>query len=373
MARGLPQAAGQDDRRLDLVVAVLVLHLLPVLHEGVADAHAVGQPEREAGTSLVHHEDLHLLADLPVVALLRLLAHVLPLRKLILAAEGDAIDAGEHLVVLVALPIRARDAGELEGLERLGVEDMRANAHVDVLALLVEGDAGVLGKVADVLYLVLLATLLHVGNGLGAGQLVGLELEVLLADLGHLGLDLGEVLLGDLGALGQVDVVVEAVLGCGAKGKVRLGIQALDGLGHDVSRRVAHDVKLLVLGALAHVTVVVENLHVKPLPWGSSPNSDCKVTLRAKPGTAAHNGDCHMARGQVRDSRLDSHRSRCTRGEKCVDAASIRGLTEHVHVARVAHTLMTPPRIHWHFCGRTRRHRTFASRVTYAACGYADS
>ena len=196
-----------------------------------------------------------------MVALLRLLAHVLPLGKLVLTAEGDAVDAREHLVVLVALPVGAGDAGELECLERLGVEDVRANAHVNILALLVEGDAGILGKVADMLDLVLLATLLHVGNGLGAGQLVGLELEVLLADLGHLGLDLGEVLLGDLGALGQVDVVVEAVLGCGAKGEVGLGVQALNRLGHDMGGGVANYVQLLVFGALVHVTVVKENLH----------------------------------------------------------------------------------------------------------------
>ena len=154
---GLPQLAREDDGRLNLVVPVLVLHLLPVLHEGVADAHAVGQPEREAGAGLVHHEDVHLLADLAVVALLGLRKQGEVLVHLLLVAEGDAVDAGEHLVLAVTLPVRARDARQLERLKGLGVQDVRAHAHVDVLALLVERDARVLGKVADVLDLVLLA------------------------------------------------------------------------------------------------------------------------------------------------------------------------------------------------------------------------
>ena len=138
---------------------------------------------------------------------------------------------------------------------------MGADAHVDVVALLVEGDAGVVVQVADVLDLVLLAALLHKGDGLGAGLLVHGELEVLLDDLLHLGLDRGEVVLADLDAIGQVDVVVEAVVGRGAVGKVGLGIETLDGLRHDVRGGVADDVRDLVLRELGHRTVIVECLH----------------------------------------------------------------------------------------------------------------
>ena len=52
-----------------------------------------------------------------------------------------------------------------------------------------------------------------------------------------------------------------------------------------------------------------------------------------------------MAKGQVRDSRLDSYRGSGTRGEKSVGANSTLSLTVHVHVAHVAHSLLTPPRI----------------------------
>ena len=110
--------------------------------------------------------------------------------------------------------------------------------------------------------LVLLAALLHELDGLGARQLEGRELEVLLHDLLHLVLDGGQVVVGDLGALGKVDVVVEAVLGGGAIGKVGLGVQALDGLRHDVGGGVADDVRDLVLRQLGYVPVVVERFHM---------------------------------------------------------------------------------------------------------------
>ena len=261
VARGLPQLLVHDERRGDLHVAGLVVDLAPVVQQRVLKDHAVGQEEREAGGLVAHHKEVHLAADLAVVALLGLLQHVHMLVELFLGGKGDAVDAGEHLVVLIALPVGARDAGELKGLESLGVADVGADAHVDVVALLVEGDAGVVVQVADVLDLVLLAALLHKGDGLGAGLLVHGKLEVLLDDLFHLGLDRGEVVLADLNALGQVDVVVKTVVGRGAVGKVGLGIEALDGLRHDVRGGVTDDVRDLVLRELGHRTVIVECLH----------------------------------------------------------------------------------------------------------------
>ena len=113
--------------------------------------------------------------------------------------------------------------------------------------------------------LVLLAALLHELNGLGARKLEDGELEVLLGDLLHLGLDGGQVVLADL-LVTEVHVVVKAVVGCGAVGEVGLGIQALDGLGHDVGGGVADYVGDLIGRALDDGTVIVQDLHGKPLP-----------------------------------------------------------------------------------------------------------
>ena len=69
-----------------------------------------------------------------------------------------------------------------------------------------------------------------------------------------------EVHIGELD-VAQIDIVVEAVLGGGAKGEVSLGVQALDSLRHDVSSGVADNMQFLVLRALVHMAVFVDDLH----------------------------------------------------------------------------------------------------------------
>ena len=90
----------------------------------------------------------------------------------------------------------------------------------------------VLRQILDELHLVGLALLLHELQGLFPGQLEALQLQLLLADLPHLPLDL----LHDLRGKGEggVHIVVKALVDGGADGQLHLGVQALDGLGQDV-------------------------------------------------------------------------------------------------------------------------------------------
>ena len=124
--------------------------------------------------------------------------------------------------------------GELDGvaLDPAGGVQVGTGTQVGELALLVEGDVGVLRQVVDELYLVGLTLLLHKLDGLLTGQLKALQLQLLLTDLAHLRLDL----LHDLGGEGEggVHIVVEALVNGGADGQLHLGVQALDGLGQDV-------------------------------------------------------------------------------------------------------------------------------------------
>ena len=109
---------------------------------------------------------------------------------------------------------------------------MGTGAQVGELALLVEGDGSILRQILDQLHLIRLALLLHELNGFLAGQLKALQLQLLLADLPHLGLDLGHVLRGK--GKGCIHIVIPALLDGGADGQLHLGPQALDGLRHDV-------------------------------------------------------------------------------------------------------------------------------------------
>ena len=152
--------------------------------------------------------------------------------QLVLLGEGDAVDALEGLPVGVAPPVGGVAGGELEGvaLDAAGGVQVGTGAQVGELALLIEGDVGVLGQVVDQLHLEGLALLLHELDGLLPGQLKPLQLQLLLADLPHLGLDLLQVLGGE--GEGGVHVVVPALVDGGADGQLHLGPQALDRLGH---------------------------------------------------------------------------------------------------------------------------------------------
>ena len=105
-------------------------------------------------------------------------------------------------------------------------------AQVGEVALLVEGDVGVLRQVLDELHLVGLLLLLHELDGLLTGQLKALQLQLLLADLAHLGLESSQILGGE--GAGGVKIVVEPVLDAGADGQLHLGVQPLHGLGQHV-------------------------------------------------------------------------------------------------------------------------------------------
>ncbi len=137
---------------------------------------------------------------------------------------------------------------------------MGSEAHIDILALLEEAELGLVSQIGHVLDLVLLLAVFHQLHGLSTGQDERLDGQVLFGDLVHLFLDVGQILVGQLG-VAQVNIVVEAVLSGRAEGKVSLGVQALDGLSHDVGSGMTDNVQFLVLRALVHMTVLINDLH----------------------------------------------------------------------------------------------------------------
>jgi len=226
-------------RREDLLVAGLeelggdeVLQLL-------ADDRAVRGPEDQAlADLLVDVEELELLAELAVVALLGLLGAGEGLLELLLRGEGGAVDALELLVLLVAAVVGAGDVEQLERLDLRGVAHVRAGAEVDELAVLVEGDGLARRDVAEAADLVgVLAALAEQFLGLLAGALEALELLVLLGDAAHLFLDLHEVLGRE--RMVEVEVVVEAVVRGRPDVELRLREQAEHGRAEHVGGGVA--------------------------------------------------------------------------------------------------------------------------------------
>ena len=118
-------------------------------------------------------------------------------------------------------------------------------AQVGELALLIEGDVGVLGQILDQLHLEGLRLLLHELNGLGPGQLEPLQLQLLLADLPHLRLDLGQILLCE--GKGCVQIVVKTAVDGRADGQLHLRPQALDSLSQHVGAGVPIGLAILLV------------------------------------------------------------------------------------------------------------------------------
>ena len=186
-------------------------------------------------------EEVELLAQLAVVALLGLF-HLFEIGFQILRREeGGAVDALQLLVVLVALPVGAGDREQLERLDLRGAWQVRAAAEIDEVGpqrVLAEYFAGLL---FDQLALhpglgVLLEALRFGGEDAFVGERARL-------DLPHFLLDFFEVVRGERS--GAVEIVVEAVLDGRADAELGFGIEFEHGGGQQVRGGVAVDLERL--------------------------------------------------------------------------------------------------------------------------------
>ena len=146
VTRRLPQGGLAHVRRVDDLVARLQMFPPPVVLDGHADARATRQPVREAGTHLLgDREEFELAPQEAVVALLRLLLAGDDRVHLGLVFRDHAVDALEHLVLLVAAIVGARHLREADDADLLRVLDVRPSAHLGVVADRVDGDRLALG------------------------------------------------------------------------------------------------------------------------------------------------------------------------------------------------------------------------------------
>ena len=259
VAGSLVQVHGADAGGHNVQVAALALLALDVIFQLLPDDVAVGQEHGQAAANqVVGHEQAHFLADLAVVAGFLLL--LFPGFQLFLVAESNAVDAGQHLVLFVILPVSAALLGDLERLQRLGVGQVGSDAHINVLALLVEAELGLIGQVVHMLQLIVLLALGHQLHSFIARQDERLDGKVFLADLLHFLFNVGKVFIAQFG-IAQVNIIEKAVFGSGAKGKVGLRIQALDGLCHNVGSRMAQNVQFFFFRAFGNSAVFVNDFH----------------------------------------------------------------------------------------------------------------
>ncbi len=223
-----------------LLVAVLFLDVAQELLQTVAQGGALRQPEGKTLTDALREgEQLEVLAQLAVVALLGLLHHLEVLVEQRLLGERDAVDAGEHLVLLVAAPVGAGHRRQFDGLDVARVGDVRTAAEVREGAVGVERDGAVL-EVRDQLDLVLVALLGEGRERLGFRNLAAHEFFFVAGELLHLLFDGRQIGLRDRRR--RVDVVVEAVLDGGADAELDARVERFERLGQQVRRGVPEGV-----------------------------------------------------------------------------------------------------------------------------------
>ena len=110
VARRLPQRSLEELRRVDLDVAFRVLAAAHVGDQPLEQRPALRVPEHRARRVVLEMEQVHLAAELAVVALLGFLELLEVGGELLLVAERGAVDALELRALRIAAPVGAREA-----------------------------------------------------------------------------------------------------------------------------------------------------------------------------------------------------------------------------------------------------------------------
>ncbi len=160
--------------------------------------------------------------------------------ELLLRGEGDAVDALQHRVALVATPVGARGLQQLEGADLIGALHVGPAAQVLELAVAEHRDGLAFRDVAEARHLELFSELREAPARLVAGHHLAGEHGLARDDARHLFLDARQVL-GREGALHEEVVLELLAVIAAADVDLRLGEEPLHGIGHDVLGRVPDD------------------------------------------------------------------------------------------------------------------------------------
>src|SRR5258706_6929200 len=224
-----------------IAFATLFLHrqelqLLP-------DDHAVRHPQRKAGADVGRErEELEVLADAAMVALLLLLESLKVFVEFFAVAPRSAVNALQLRVLGVATPIGSRDLRQPESVTDLsGRDKVRPATEIVPVAVKIDRDFLARGDGPDELGLVVLAVPFEVRDGLIARPDLTPRRQIGLHDLVHLGFDFRQIV-GREG-LAARKVVVEAVLDRRTDRHLRARINLLHRHRQDMRRVVANELE----------------------------------------------------------------------------------------------------------------------------------
>ena len=170
MAGFFPQGFVNDLRALDLQIPVVLVDLPHVLLNMLPQAPALGMPEHQTRGMLVDMEKIEFTSQLAVIPLLRLFQHGEVLLQIFFARPCRAVNPLQHLVAVVATPVRAGYLHQLEMLQLARAGYVRAAAQVFKRTLTVQADVLARRNAGNDFGLVVLAHTFEVSDGFIARQ-----------------------------------------------------------------------------------------------------------------------------------------------------------------------------------------------------------
>ena len=160
--------------------------------------------------------------------------------QLVAVQEGNAVDALQHLPLVVAAPIGAGNRHQLERVagHLAGMLQVRTAAQVLPVAVPVHAQRFVAGDRLDQLDLVGFVIVFVMLDRAVALPHLGGDGIAAVDDFLHLLFDLAQIFGGE--GLGAVEIVIPAVVDHRADGDLGVGPDLLHGAGHDMGQVVAH-------------------------------------------------------------------------------------------------------------------------------------
>ena len=133
-----------DRRTHYFLIIVTGLNAAQELLQADTQCSTFRQPHRKSlAYRIGEHEQVHLLADFTVVALLGLFQQYEILIQHFLLRESDTVDTCHHLAVFLSPPVSTGNGSQLDSLDRRGSHQVRTTAQVGKRTLRIRSDVTV--------------------------------------------------------------------------------------------------------------------------------------------------------------------------------------------------------------------------------------
>ena len=140
VARLLPEALADNDRRGDLLIAARVLQIAHRALERAPEELPLRMPEGATRRNVMEGEEVERHTESSVVTLLHLIATPDELVKLLLRVPGGPVDALQHWSVALSTPVRTSNGEELIRADLASALHMRPTTEILEFAVRVGGD-----------------------------------------------------------------------------------------------------------------------------------------------------------------------------------------------------------------------------------------